>query len=308
MTDLVTLGETMVSLRSEGPLTIPGALTARIAGAESNVCVGLARLGHAVRWVSRVGDDPYGRALVGALRAENVDVTGVVVDPSRPTGLMVAEQRTADLTTVSYYRAGSAASALGPEDVVRLGPARILHVTGITPALSPSAGVAVARAVEDTSYSLVSLDVNHRARLVDRDALAALLRPLLGHVSLVVGSHDELEIVADGGARELVARGIEVVETRGGDGAAAWVPRADGTAEVVEVPALPVTVVDTVGAGDAFTAGYLSATLDGLPTAQRLARATGVAAFCVSTRGDYAGLPTRAELAHLAVQRGTTLR
>ena len=86
MIDVVTFGETMVSLRSAGPLTVPGTLTARIAGAESTVAIGLARLGHEVRWVSRVGDDAYGSVLLRTLRGERVDVSGVEVDPARPTG------------------------------------------------------------------------------------------------------------------------------------------------------------------------------------------------------------------------------
>jgi 2-dehydro-3-deoxygluconokinase len=288
-------GETMISLRSAGPLTIRGTLTARVAGAESNVAIGLARLGHSVRWVSRVGDDEYGRALLEEVRGEGVDVSGVEVDPTRPTGLMVAAQPAADVASVAYYRAGSAASALGPADVARLGPARILHVTGITPALSPSAAEAVREAVGNGSYDLVSLDVNHRSRLISAVDLAAILRPLLPSISLAIGSADELRILADGGAEELAARGLEVLEKRAADGAAAWIPHAGGTT-LIEVPAVPVTVVDTIGAGDAFTAGYLSGILDDLPPRDRLLRATEVAARCVSAHGDYEGVPTREEL------------
>lgn len=306
-TDVVTIGESMVALRSAGPLTIRGTLTARVAGAESNVAIGLTRLGHAVRWVSRVGDDEYGRALLKEVRGEGVDVTGVCVDPTRPTGLMVAAERTADVTSMAYYRAGSAASALGPDDVSRLGPARILHVTGITPALSPSAAEAVRVAVGHGCYDLVSLDVNHRSRLISADDLAAILRPLLPTVGLVIGSPEELRILADDGAAELAALGLEVVEKRGADGAAVWITR-DGRTETIEVPAVPVTVIDTIGAGDAFTAGYLSGILDGLAPQERLLRASAVAACCVSTRGDYEGLPTRSELERLPLSPGTAIR
>jgi 2-dehydro-3-deoxygluconokinase len=297
----------MVSLRSAGPISVPGTLTARLAGAESTVAIGLARLGHRVRWVSRVGDDAYGSVLVRTLRGEGVDVSGVEVDPSGPTGLMIAEARTADITSITYYRAGSAASALSPDDVTRLGPANILHVSGITPALSPSAAEAVRVAVTSGSYSPVSLDVNYRSRLWSRQRAAEVLRPLLPHLSIVVGSSDELLLLADGGGPELVARGLEVIEKRGAQGAALWAAGSP-TGEVVEVPAIPVTVVDVVGAGDAFTAGYLSAVLDGLAPLDRLRRAVQVAAFCVSTDGDYEGLPTRAELDRLQLVEGTTLR
>jgi 2-dehydro-3-deoxygluconokinase len=304
---VVTFGETMVALRSAGPLMIRGTLTARIAGAESNVAIGLVRLGHTTRWVSRVGDDEYGRALLKEVHGEGVDVSGVRVDPTRPTGLMIAAERTADVTSVTYYRAGSAASTLGPDDVSRLGPARILHVTGITPALSPSAAEAVREAVGHGTYDLVSLDVNHRSRLISADDLAAILRPLLPTLGLVIGSPEELRILADGGATELAGRGLEVVEKRGAGGSASWVT-TDGRIETLEVPAVPVTVADTIGAGDAFTAGYLSGILDGLVPHDRLLRASAVAACCVSTRGDYEGLPTRSELARLPLSPGTAIR
>jgi 2-dehydro-3-deoxygluconokinase len=305
--DVVTFGETMVALRSPGPLSVPGTLTARLAGAESTVAVGLARLGHRVRWVSRVGDDEYGSVLVRTLRGEGVDVSGVEVDPVRRTGLMIVSARTADITSITYYRAGSAASALSPDDVARLGPASILHVSGITPALSPSAAEAVRAAVGSGSYGQVSLDVNFRSRLWSRESAADALRLLLPHLSVVIGSPDELLLLADGGVTDLVARGLDVVEKCGADGARLW-PAGSTPADVVEVPAVPVTVVDVVGAGDAFTAGYLSAVLDHLVPRDRMLRAVQVAAFCVSTAGDYEGLPTRAELDRLGLVEGTTLR
>ncbi len=305
MIDVVTFGETMVSLRSAGPLTVPGTLTARIAGAESTVAIGLARLGHEVRWVSRVGDDAYGEVLVRTLRGERVDVSGVEVDPARPTGLMIAAARTADTTAVTYYRAGSAASAISRTDVERLGPARILHVSGITPALSTSAADALKVAVGSGAYRYVSLDVNFRSRLWSRKQAATTLRPLLPYLSLVIGSEDELPLLADGGAAELAAGGLEVVDKRGALGAAVWQASA---AEAIEVPAIPVTAIDLLGAGDAFTAGYLSGVLEDLSPVERLVRGTKVAAFCVSTTGDYEGLPTRAELDGLQLSEVVTLR
>ncbi len=302
MTDVVTFGETMVSLRSDAPLTLPGPLTARMAGAESNVAIGLARLGHGVAWASRVGDDTYGRLMVSVVRGEGVD-THVTIDPTRPTGLMVAAARTPDVTSVTYYRAGSAASAIAVDDVTGLVASRprVIHVTGITAALSASAREAVEHAVRHAGDALVSLDVNHRARLWPAEEAGAVLRPLLDHVDLVIGSPEELVLL--GGRTDLIARGIEVVEKRGSDGAAAF--RGD---EQVVMPALRVTAVDPVGAGDAFTAGYLSALLDGEDLRGRLDRGVVLGAFAVSAKGDYEGLPYRSELGLLGHSSGTTLR
>src|SRR5450756_2518542 len=147
--DVVTLGETMVSLRTGAPLRLGGTLSMTMAGAESNVAIGLTRLGHAVRWGGRVGADEVGAYILRTLRAESVAVDTVVVDVERPTGLMLAERRVADVSRVSYYRAGSAGSALSAADAAAcLADApRILHLTGITPALSASAAQAVTEAV-----------------------------------------------------------------------------------------------------------------------------------------------------------------
>ncbi|GGR97851.1 ribokinase [Micromonospora fulviviridis] len=313
--DLLTLGEALVSLRSTGPLAVGGALTPHLAGAEANVAIGLARLGHRAAFAGRVSDDELGTFLLRQLRAEGVDVTHVVRDPDRPVGLMFLERRTADLTRVLYQRAGSAGSALGIDDLrpALAAGARVLHLTGITPALSDRAREATAWAAETAARAgtLVCLDVNHRAKLWSRDAARAVLTPLAGHASVVVASADELDLVGAPGADEetlaagLLARGVSTVLVKlGGDGARAYT--RDGRRDAA---ALPVTAVDTVGAGDAFTAGYLSGHLDGLDLAGRLRRAVTLGAFAVAGHGDWETLPRRDELSLLdSRQPGDTLR
>lgn len=313
--DLLTFGEALVSLRSTGPLTAGGALTPHLAGAEANVAIGLARLGHRAAFAGRVSDDELGAFLLRQLRAEGVDVTHVVRDAERPAGLMFLERRTADLTRVLYQRAGSAGSALGVDDLRQAlaAGARVLHLTGITPALSNRAREAARWAAETAARagSLVCLDVNHRAKLWSRDDARAVLTPLAGHASVVVASADELDLVGAPGADEetlvagLLARGVSTVLVKlGGDGARAYT--AEGRRDAA---ALPVTAVDTVGAGDAFTAGYLSGHLDGLDLAGRLRRAVTLGAFAVAGHGDWETLPRRDELALLdSRQPGDTLR
>ncbi|MFC0505507.1 sugar kinase [Micromonospora costi] len=313
--DLLTFGEAMVSLRSTGPLASGATLSMHLAGAESNVAVGVARLGHRAAWVSRVSTDEFGEYVLRQLRAEGVGVDGVTRDAERQTGLMFLEQRSADLTRVQYYRAGSAGSALRVDDVkapLATG-ARMLHLTGITPALSDTAREATRWAAETAAAAgvPVCLDVNYRARLWSREAARAVLTPLAAYASTVIASVDELDLVGDPGADEstvvadLLGRGVETVLVKlGADGARAHT--ADG---VTHAGVLPVTAVDTVGAGDAFTAGYLSGWFDGLDLAGRLRRAATLGAFAVSTRGDCEGLPRRAELALLdGHEAGSVLR
>lgn len=305
MTDVVTLGETMLLVRADriGPLRPGDPATVSFAGSESNVAIGLARLGHGCTWVSRVGDDAAGRLVLHALGAEGVHCA-VVVDATHPTGVLVRERRTADRVRVDYVRRSSAASQLTAADVPleQVRAARLLHVTGITPALGPGPAAAVDAALQAAADAGVdvSLDVNHRSRLWPAEDCAAVLRPLAARAAVVFVGRDELAAIGcsgdpEAGAGELLDLGCpEVVVTLGAHGAIAVTP--DG---VTRAGALPVTVEDPVGAGDAFVAGYLSARLDGLDVAGRLARATSCGAFAVSTGGDWEGLPHREELALL---------
>ncbi len=304
MSQVVTFGETLVGFRSEGPLRLPASLAADVRGAESNVAIGLARLGHAVSWISRVSRDAYGEAVLRVLRAEGVDVGGVVRD-DRPTGTMLIQQRTADLAIVDYRRAGSAASGLVAADVTWAEAPAVLHVTGITPALSESCRAATVDAVTRAraAGSLVTLDVNYREKLWSVAEAVAVLRELLPYVDIIIASADELGLVTDTGAQGLLARGVrEVLVKRGVEGASSVT--ADG---VVDEPAVRVTAVDPIGAGDAFCAGWISGYLDGEDVAGRLRRGVVCGAFAASTYGDTAGLPTRSDLGLLGV-RETTVR
>jgi 2-dehydro-3-deoxygluconokinase len=311
--DVLTFGEAMVALRSAGPLSQGGDLASHVVGAESNLAVALARLGHRTRWVSRLGAGSLGDLVLGRLRGEGVEVDHVVRDPDRPTGLMVVERRTADVIRVEYRRAGSAASALAPEDLEEAlaAGARLVHLTGITCALSPSAHECVrhvARAAH-AAGALVSLDVNYRSRLWSRQQARDALRPLAGTVDVVIASDDELDLVADGdetaAVAQLLGHGVShVAVKRGADGASLW--SGDGR---YDAPAIPVTSVDPLGAGDAFSAGVVSGLLDALPPEQCLRRGAVLGAFAVSTSGDWEGLPRRDEL-HLldGLRPGSPLR
>ena len=222
--DVLTFGESMVSFRTDGPLSQGCLQTTRLAGAESNLAIGLARLGHRVAWAGRVGADRFGELVLGQLRAEGVDTAYAVVDAERATGLMFVEQRTADLTRVEYRRTGSAGSALHIDDVrdgLSAAP-RVLHLTGITPALSESARACVAWAAANAAAAgiLVSLDVNHRSRLWSREAARDVLTPLAAHARLVIASDDELDLVAAGSeshaVASLLALGVQQVAVKRG--------------------------------------------------------------------------------------------
>jgi 2-dehydro-3-deoxygluconokinase len=318
-TEVVTLGECLASFvaADAGPLAEARGFTRHIAGAEANVAVGLARLGHAVAYIGRVGGDGFGTAILRALRGEGIDVRHLTIDDSARTGVMFRERRVLGAMDVVYHRAGSAGSRLTPEDVVRavddgvFEGIRWLHLTGITPALSDTASAATTRALEEgrRTGATVSLDVNMRRRLWSDEQAAPLLRDLASRVDVVFGSTDELALIAgadlDSEPEQLVAAVAAtgprtVVVKLGRDGA---LGRDRETS--MAVPGIAVTdVVDPVGAGDAFCAGFIAGRLDGvdLTTALRMGNACG--ALAVAASGDQSGLPDRGELARLLAGTG----
>lgn len=307
MSGLVTVGELLgqVTADREGPLR-PGAPAAlSVCGAEATVAIGIRRLGIPAAYIGRVGDDAFGRMSVEALRGEGVDVTSVTVDPAAPTGLLLRTRRTADRDVVDYWRAGSAGSGLRPEDVDPdvVAAADLLHVTGITPALSDTAAAAVGHACDLARQAGVpiSFDVNHRSRLWHGRSARTALLPLAAGADVVFGGRHELALLLDAAPDAppekllagLAAEGVrEVVVTLGAEGA---VGLLDG--ELARVAAHPVKAVDVIGAGDAFVAGYLAARLEGIDQVARLRSGSALGAFAVGTRGDWEGLPRRAELA-----------
>jgi sugar/nucleoside kinase (ribokinase family) len=311
MVDVLTIGETMVSLRTVRAMRLGGDAHLSIAGSESNVAIGLARLGHHAAWIGAVGNDEPGRLVQRTLRAEGVDTSWLRFSDESFTGFIAFDQPAHDITRVSYHRRGSAGSTLTADECVAALEASsptLLHVTGITPALSDTARAATAAVVQAASAAgvRVSLDVNYRARLWSRPEAAAALRELLPSVHTIFASEDELDILTEANepiAALLSAGAAEVVVTAGGKGA--WSHSPNGT---LHQPALPVTVVDSIGAGDAFVSGYLSATLDHLTPEARLTRATSSGAFCVGAHGDWESLPTRDDLTLLTHTHGTALR
>lgn len=182
MSGLVTLGELLgqVAAEREGPLRPGAPATLSVCGAEATVAIGVRRLGPPAAYIGRSGDDVFGRMGREVLDGEGIDVAHLSLDPSAPTGLLLRTRRTADRSVVEYLRAGSAGSRLGPEDVdpELIAAADLVHVTGITPALSDTAAAAVDRACDLARRSgvAISLDVNHRTQLWSgRSARAALL-------------------------------------------------------------------------------------------------------------------------------------
>jgi 2-dehydro-3-deoxygluconokinase len=307
MPRILTLGETMGVAVTGPDEPLRHASTARLhtAGAESTVAIGLRRLGIDAAWLGVLGADELGARVRGDLSAEGVDVRFVRIDPSAPTGFMLRELRTSELTRVTYYRTDSAGSRLTVADVDAAFDGfrpDLVHLTGITPALSDTACAAVEHAARraKAAGAEVSLDVNHRPSLPGSAAAVRVVRKLVGDVDVLFVGDDELHVLTDQSDPERAPADAaefgppEVIVKRGSAGAIA---RVGG--EVHRVAAAQVAVVDVIGAGDSFVAGYLAARAGGLPPADRLRWATICAARTVGTHGDWEGLPTRAEIDRL---------
>jgi len=303
--DVVSLGETMVLLLAEqsGPMREAFTFSRHIAGAESNLAIGLSRLEHAAGWISRVGDDEFGRAIVFRVRGEGVDTSHVVHDPLAPTGIVVRERREAGPIEQVYYRRGSAASRMQAADLdaAYVGDARFLHLTGITPALSASCRETVFAAAEIARAAGVAvvLDPNYRSKLWDPSEARSVMRDLATRCDLVLPGLDEAELLSGESEPEAAARALAklgpstVVVKLGAQGALALTGD-----EVVRAPGTPLErVVDPVGAGDAFAAGFLSGLLRGFDTTAALRLANRCGALAMLSPGDMEALPRWEEVA-----------
>ena len=268
-----------------------------IAGAEANVAVGVARLGESAGYITRLGDDEFGHAIAYRLRGENVDVSHVRFDPAAPTGVVFRERRDFGPVNVLYYRRGSAASRLTPDDLdpTYIQQARYLVLSGITPALSESARATTFAAAEVAKAAEVQVvvDPNVRLKLWSADEARPVLRDLIGHADVVLPGLDEATLLTGEtdplrAATALLEWGPRLVIVKLGARGALAVD-ASGDLEVAAV-SLP-RIVDPVGAGDAFAAGFLAGQLRGLDLAESLAVANRCGAHAMMVAADQEGLP-----------------
>jgi 2-dehydro-3-deoxygluconokinase len=313
MRSAVCIGETMAMLTPSrsAPLHEATELLFGIGGAESNVAMGLAAMGLPAHWIGRVGRDGFGTRILADLQEHGVGISGVQVDPVRPTGLYVkvpatelrpaAPEAPAQIpSSVIYYRQGSAASAMNtdtlnnPEVAALLDGAGLIHLSGITPALSDGCAE-LCRSILSAPRAgrTVSFDVNWRPALwLGKDP--SILRELANLADVVLVGSDEA-VPAFGTEDETELRGLlpdpDVLVIKNADVSAVALPKEGSR---VEVPALAVEVLEPVGAGDAFAAGYLSGMLLGLDQKACLRRGHLSAASTLTVTGDRGPLPEQA--------------
>ncbi|UOQ48393.1 sugar kinase [Gracilibacillus caseinilyticus] len=304
MKDVITVGESMVLFT---PATSPMMRYAEtfskdVGGAESNVAIGLARLGHNVGWISRLGNDEFGTFILNSIRGEGVDVSQVKRDDEHPTGLYFKEIRHAKDVRVQYYRKGSAASQITMDDIDETywNEAKYLHLTGITPALSDTAYETMVSLMKRASTCNINIvfDPNLRRKLWPDEKARAVLKELIGYSDFVLPGMEEAiflfgEENPERAAELFLEAGCDQVVIKLGEKGAYY--KSKNKSGFIP-PHQVKEVIDPVGAGDGFAAGFISGLLDGLPTDQAVKRANAVGAIQTQMIGDYQGLPDREEL------------
>ncbi|KTS75927.1 MULTISPECIES: sugar kinase [Pantoea] len=305
--DVITIGEAMAMFvaRETGDLAAVETFIKRAAGAELNVAIGLARLGLKVGWVSRIGQDAFGRFICQVLDKENIDHRQVTVDPRYPTGFQLKSKvDDGSDPLVEYFRKGSAASHLSPEDFDHdyFGSARHLHLSGVAAAISDSSLELTRHAAKEMRArgKTISFDPNLRPVLWrSEEEMRKQLNLLAEYADWVLPGEKEGYILTGYRQPQDIAdfyldKGVKAVVIKtGGEGA--WYKTAGG--EQGQVAAIKVDqVVDTVGAGDGFAVGVISALLEGKPLVEAIRRGNKIGSLAIQVSGDSEGLPTRQQL------------
>lgn len=303
--DVVTFGEPMAMFYANEPGELHEAVSfsKALAGAEANVATGLSRLQHPTGYVTKLGDDSFGKFIENALKKENIDTRSISFSSERRTGMLLKSKVLDGDPKVEYNRKNSAASTLSPADFDEpyFSSARHLHVTSISTALSDSclAFCKYAMAFMKKAGKTVSFDPNLRPVLwPDTETMVRTINELaascdwflpgIGEGKILTGS-DKPEEIAD----FYLKLGVSLVVIKlGPEGAYYKTPTSEGYVQGFKVK----EVVDTVGAGDGFAVGVISAMLEELPVEEAVRRGNAIGALAVMSPGDADGLPTREEL------------
>ena len=310
--DVALFGEAMLLLVADrpGPIENATGFHKRTAGAETNVAIGLSRLGLKVGWASRLGADSMGRALLATMQGEGVDCSRVVVDPTQRTGIQI-KARVIDGSDppTEYHRKGSAASHMAPADVDEdwLRSARHLHATGVFAAISATSLLAARKSMDvmRAAGRTVSFDPNLRPTLwTSTEVMREQINDLASRADWVLPGLEEGRLLTGQDTPEGIARfyrdlGAKLVIVKLGPDGAYYDSAEAGTGQVAGFPI--EKAIDTVGAGDGFAAGVVSALLEGKSVEQAVRRGAWIGARAVQVLGDTEGLPTRAQLEEAAI-------
>ena len=304
--DVVTFGEPMAMFYANetGPLAEVFSFSKALAGAESNVATGLSRLEHPTGYVTKLGQDNFGEFIVQALTKEQIDTASVTFTKEHSTGMLIKSKVLSGDPKVEYFRKNSAASKLSLSDFNEsyFASAGHLHVTSISSALSKSCHEFSIHAMEfmKSQGKTVSLDPNLRPTLwPNTETMVHTINDLATRCDWFLPGLSEGKILTGLDTPEEIAayyleRGVSLVVIKlGPEGAYYKSLDQEGYVQGFRVE----EVVDTVGAGDGFAVGVISAMLEKLPVQEAVKRGNAIGALAVMSPGDMDGLPTRQGLA-----------
>lgn len=306
MPEVITLGEPMVVLIAQqtGALHRVESFTPGIAGAELNVTVGVSRLGHPALYVTRLGKDPYGERILDFMKEEGLALEGILSDEEHLTGSYLKGKVEEGDPPIFYYRKNSAASYLDAKDIDQISfeGAKLLHLTGISPALSPYTKAAVYRAIERAREHemMITFDPNIRRTLwKSEEEMRTVLNDIASRCDVVLPGVSEGMLLTGASDMEGIAdfyldRGAKLVIIKNG-GKGAFYKKKDGSEGAV--PGFHVErIVDTVGAGDAFASGVICGILEGKSIEEAIRYGNAMGSIIITSKGDNDILPDRKAL------------
>ncbi|WP_059103021.1 sugar kinase [Shouchella shacheensis] len=299
MNDVITIGEAMITFNphSTGPLKFVNDFEKKVGGAELNVAIGCSRLGLQVGWISRLGKDEFGQSIRTFARGEGIDVSEVALVEGYPTSLNFKEIMEDGSGRTMYYRDHSPTSTMTPAELKPeyFREAKLLHITGIFPAVAPENMEVTMRAIAlAKEYGLkIAFDPNIRLRLWNKEEAREALFPLLAHVDILLAGDEEMKVIlGESDPHAMIEKGKElgislIAIKRGEKGSVGYY-----NGEIVEAaPVKASKIADTVGAGDGFDAGMIYGFLQGWPLSRMLTFANTIGSMVVSIVGDNEGLP-----------------
>ncbi|WP_404455111.1 sugar kinase [Oceanobacillus kapialis] len=300
MKDIITIGDAMIAFNpvTTGPMRFSESFVKKVGGAELNVVIGCSRLGLSTGWISRLGNDEFGKHIRNFARGEGVDVSQVELVENYPTSLNFKEIKEDGNVNTFYYREKSPVLTMTPDSLQEeyFRNAKILHITGIFPAVNTENNLPIMKQAIKLAKKhgvMVSFDPNIRLKLWSKEEASRILSSLLPDVDILLAGSEEMEIILGINEPKAIIEackkfGIKYVAIKkGSEGSVGYYNN-----EQIELPAVKVKkVVDTVGAGDGFNAGFLYGITNNWPLEKTLTFANTIGAMVVGVKGDNEGLP-----------------
>lgn len=306
--DVITIGDAMIAMcpQEKGPIIFCDTFKRKLGGAELNVAMGCARLGLKSGWISRLGNDDFGKHILKTARGEGIDTSEVQLVDGYPTSVYFREVLADGSSRSFYYREKSPTSTMKCEDLNEeyFKSAKVLHITGVFPSITNNNQEIILEAVKLAKKNnlTVSFDPNIRLKMWTKEQAKEYIEKLLPDVDILLIGDEEIEILLgdvtiEDAIKTFHGYGIgKVVVKKGAKGALG----SDGE-NIYEVDAIkPKALVDTVGAGDGFAAGFLNALIKGETLEGCVRYANAVGSLVVGVEGDNEGLPYHEDvLVHL---------